>query len=250
VTEIEDWLRGQPLRPVPPARPQPVASAARTTSNAVPPASSPPRARAAAAPEPSLPQPVTARAAVAGSVVPVPEKRVSKPRSPVPLALGAGVILVVSWAGMQALRTHSARDAALQTSSVAAPAAAVTPVPAPPAALPPVPAPSVSTTTPAQVEAAPVPAAVHEEIPDVPRRARQTIHGHVRVSVRVIVDAEGKVLAARADNPGPSRYFERIAIEAAKKWTFPPVDSHARRLESVRFEFTRQGAKAHAVSLK
>jgi TonB family protein len=109
---------------------------------------------------------------------------------------------------------------------------------------------AVPAATPPRVEAAAVPAAVHEEIPDVPRHARQTIQGHVRVSVRVVVDKEGKVLSARADDPGPSRYFERIAMDAARKWTFPPVDDRARRLELVRFEFARQGTKARATALK
>ncbi len=39
----------------------------------------------------------------------------------------------------------------------------------------------------------------------------ETIRGTVRVSVRVIVDAEGKVVAATSEDPGPSRYFERLS---------------------------------------
>jgi len=58
-------------------------------------------------------------------------------------------------------------------------------------------------------------------MPDVPRRASQTIRGRVKVSVRVIVDPDGTVFAALTDHAGPSRYFERLAIDAAKKWTFP-----------------------------
>jgi TonB family protein len=70
------------------------------------------------------------------------------------------------------------------------------------------------------------------------------------VAVRVIVDPEGTVLAALVDQPGPSRYFERLAIEAAKKWTFPPADTQAQRLKLVRFEFSRDGTRGHAVSLQ
>jgi hypothetical protein len=57
------------------------------------------------------------------------------------------------------------------------------------------------------------------------------------------------VSAAVADRAGPSGYFERIAIDAAKKWTFPAVDSAARRLMQVRFDFSHEGTTASAVSL-
>ena len=97
--------------------------------------------------------------------------------------------------------------------------------------------------------------AIHEEIPEVLPRARRSIHGHVRVSVRVIVDKEGAVFAALVDDPGPSRYFEQVALEAAKKWTFPPADAQGpgaqdRRLELLRFDFTREGATGRAEPIK
>jgi TonB family protein len=246
VTEIEDWVRGR----------------------------SPP-ARARAAPGPGLVQPVVETVAAPGLAL--PETRGPKEATPAnrrtlvaPLAIGAVVVLALSWAGMHMLRSPPVGAAATQPASAAAPAAssaaapaassaaapaasnAVAPAPAERlAASPPAPAvPAASLIKPAQAAAAPVPAQVHEEIPDVPRRARQTIHGHVRVSVRVVIDAQGRVLGARADDPGPSRYFERLALDAARKWTFPPADTATRRLKLVRFEFTRQGTKGQAVSLK
>lgn len=91
--------------------------------------------------------------------------------------------------------------------------------------------------------------AVHEVLPDVPRSARQTIRGTIKVSVRVTIDKNGSVLAATADNRGPSRYFERLAVEASKKWTFTPVASEARRTMLVRFDFTRAATTARATSL-
>jgi len=91
---------------------------------------------------------------------------------------------------------------------------------------------------------------IHEEIPDIPPRIRESIRGHVRVAVRLIVDKEGSVFAALVDEPGPSRYFERLAIEAAKKWTFPPMDTTGSRLELVRFDFTRQGATGRVVEIE
>jgi TonB family protein len=101
-----------------------------------------------------------------------------------------------------------------------------------------------------QGQPAALPAAVHEEIPNVPLRARQTIHGHIRVSVRVIVDHDGNVVAALVDQAGPSRYFRRLAMAAAKNWTFPAADTQGRRVMLLRFEFTREGAQGHAVSLQ
>jgi TonB family protein len=94
------------------------------------------------------------------------------------------------------------------------------------------------------------PSPVNEVIPEVPRSARQTIRGTIRVSIRTIVDQEGKVLAAIADEPGPSRYFERLAVEASRKWTFTPTDSQEQRIVLVRFYFTRAGTKARASSLQ
>jgi TonB family protein len=70
------------------------------------------------------------------------------------------------------------------------------------------------------------------------------------VSVRVIVDKKGSVLAATADDPGPSRYFERLAIQASNKWTFAPTDSEEQRIMLVRFNFTRAGTTARANSLQ
>jgi TonB family protein len=93
-------------------------------------------------------------------------------------------------------------------------------------------------------------AGINEVIPDVPDRARRTIRGHVKVSIRVIVDKDGTVFAALSEKRGPSRYFERLAIDAAKKWTFPPTEATAQRLMLVKFDFTRQGTTAQAGPVK
>lgn len=84
----------------------------------------------------------------------------------------------------------------------------------------------------------------------MPPRIMRTIRGHVRVAVRVIVEQEGSVFAALVDQPGPSKYFARLALDAAKKWTFPAVaDAQDQRLELVRFDFSREGTTASAVEL-
>ena len=89
---------------------------------------------------------------------------------------------------------------------------------------------------------------VHEQMPDVPRGARETIHGHIKVAVRVIVDASGNVIDALLENPGPSWYFARLAREAARKWKFAPADNQDSREWLLRFEFARGGVTAHAAA--
>jgi TonB family protein len=86
-------------------------------------------------------------------------------------------------------------------------------------------------------------------IPDVPQSARRTISGHIEVWVRVIVDQDGSVFAATVDRTGSSRYFRRLAVEAAWKWTFPPIDTQSRRLMQLRFDFGRDGTTGRAVTL-
>jgi TonB family protein len=94
------------------------------------------------------------------------------------------------------------------------------------------------------------PTPINEVIPNVPQSALNTIRGTVRVSVRVIVDKEGAVVAATADEGSPSRYFERLAMEAAKKWSFAPAESQEQRVVLLRFNFTRAGTTARASSLQ
>ena len=88
---------------------------------------------------------------------------------------------------------------------------------------------------------------LHEEIPSVPLSARGTIHGRVKVGVRVTVDSSGRVVHDSLDNPGPSRYFNRLASEAARKWRFAAADDRGSREWLLRFEFGRDGTTVHAV---
>lgn len=88
--------------------------------------------------------------------------------------------------------------------------------------------------------------AVNEAIPDAPRSALDTIRGTIRISVRVIIDKQGTVIEAAADERGPSRYFERLALDAARKWTFTPANLAERREMQLRFNFTRAGVTADA----
>ncbi len=181
------------------------------------------------------------------------ERLVVPQRFVVPLGIAAVALLALSWVGLRALRPHRTptppsvqayQDAPAQTRSEAPTVAAHSPATSPVS--------SGVITRSAAAGGGASPSGVHEEIPDVPPRARHTIRGHIRVSVRVMVDQDGTVFAALVDQPGPSRYFRRLAIEAAKKWTFPPADraDTPQRLELVRFVFSRQDTTAHAIALK
>ena len=97
---------------------------------------------------------------------------------------------------------------------------------------------------PEQPDAPPSP--VNEVIPTVPRSALDTIRGTIRVAVRVTIDSQGAVVDTTAEERGPSRYFERLSLEAAKHWIFTPAQLEDRRVMFVRFNFTRAGATATA----
>ncbi len=83
-------------------------------------------------------------------------------------------------------------------------------------------------------------------LPDVSGKARATIHGKVRVSVRVHVDPSGGVSEAEFDSPGPSKFFADLAMEAARKWAFTPPEVNGKSVASewrIRFEFTQKDTK-------
>jgi Protein kinase domain len=90
-----------------------------------------------------------------------------------------------------------------------------------------------------------VPGAVQKKVlPNVPRSARRTIQGHIRVAARVTVDPTGDVSAVNLDDPGPSQYFARLSRESAQGWKFSPSQSSAPRAWVLRFVFSRQGTDA------
>ncbi len=87
---------------------------------------------------------------------------------------------------------------------------------------------------------------LHQVLPAVPRKARETIQGKVRVSVKVRVAPSGSVTAATLDRPGPSRYFAGLALQAARRWKFVPAKVDGNDVASawtLRFEFARNGTR-------
>ncbi len=178
------------------------------------------------------------------------------PRRPLlPFALAAIAVLAVGWLGLHFFRSHSNAPAspAAKTPSAAIQQPDIAPSPNTNTS-----SPNRNTTDSARSASAARPpearrsasttaaAVVHEEIPKVPHSALATIHGHIKVGVRVTVDASGAVVNETLAEPGPSRYFARIASQAARKWKFTPSADNASRKWLVRFEFSRGGTTAHA----
>jgi len=87
---------------------------------------------------------------------------------------------------------------------------------------------------------------LQRDLADVPQKARDTIRGTVRVSVRVAVDPSGGVVGATFDSPGPSKYFANLALQAARRWEFAPAKVDGRYVPSewiLRFKFRRTATK-------
>ncbi len=88
---------------------------------------------------------------------------------------------------------------------------------------------------------------LHQVVPTVSQNARNTITGTVRVRVRMTTDNAGKVANTSFESAGPSRYFARLAMEAARQWEFSPG---APGNSVVEFQFRRDGVRAVAVNSK
>lgn len=158
------------------------------------------------------------------------------PPAPAPLRLSRGALLLILvpvagvlliWSAVTLFRSESTPAPAVPRPAVESVVTVVTPV-----------EPEVR-----KLPAGP-PSPINQVIPDVPQGARNTIRGTIVVSVRVAIDEAGAVVAATVIVPGPSRYFQRLATEAARKWTFTPSNSQEQRTMLVSFYFKRSGTTA------
>jgi hypothetical protein len=103
------------------------------------------------------------------------------------------------------------------------------------------PAPTPASDAPARGEV------LDQALPEVPDKALNTIHGVVRVIVRVHVDAAGNVSQAELEAPGPSRYFADLALKAAGKWVFGSPELEGKSVASewlIRFDYSQSGVVA------
>jgi serine/threonine protein kinase len=90
--------------------------------------------------------------------------------------------------------------------------------------------------------------AVGRVVPEVSRSARNTIHGKIKVSVKVTADESGNVMSARFVSHGPSMYFAKLAMQSAQRWTFKPPQVAGQGVPSewiLKYEFTRTATTVH-----
>ena len=154
------------------------------------------------------------------------------------IAAAALAVLAVIWIGWRLFHSHpnNLPQPASSNSQPSSPQAALR---AAPAQNLPASAPAPASTPAPALESA---AVVHQVIPDVPRHARESIRGRIKITVRVTVDRSGNVVGERLVNSGSSKYFARLATNAAAKWKFVPADKQGSRECLLQFEFTRGGA--------
>jgi TonB family protein len=212
----------------------------------------------------------------AQAIAPKPIARLPKPTSKqykyaAAAAVGAVLGFAVILAGAKLLHRNP------ETSQ--SPAAAIEQPVAPPAAVKPAPAPQKNSSKPHAPDVAdggrnsrtpaPAPALIHPEtmnqeptdtaakfavgspghgevihktMPEILQSATRSIRGTVKVTVRVNVDRSGNVEDAQVESRGPSKYFARAALDAARDWKFKPPQVGGRGVLStwtLRFEFTR-----------
>jgi len=164
-------------------------------------------------------------------------------RYAVPASASAGLALAAILVGSGVLHRPAPSTVAEQPTSPSE--ATRKPELAPPAEVRSGSAPTVQgTTTSGQV--------ISQVLPNVPRQARNTIRGTVKISVRAGVDGSGNVVSARLDSPGPSRYFAALTLEAARRWEFRPPKLQGQDVPSewlLRFELTRTATNVRPVQV-
>jgi TonB family protein len=82
-------------------------------------------------------------------------------------------------------------------------------------------------------------------MPEISSRARSTIHGTVRVILKVRVSASGAVETA-VPASSPSRFFSDAAVQAAMHWDFTPAKVSGQPVRSewlLQFDFSPTNTK-------
>jgi eukaryotic-like serine/threonine-protein kinase len=177
---------------------------------------------------PAIPRPPASEPASEQSLT--SSRWVHSARQLAPAAAVGVVVLLIFLVVMRPFRSHNSPPS---SPAIAAPGSP-SQQPVPQMAAPPRPA------------ALPSSAVVHQEIPVVPRGIRDSVRGTIKVAVLITVDRSGSVVAQTLENRGPSKYFARLAANAAKKWRFAPTDAASSRQWLLQFEFTRAGVVAES----
>lgn len=188
-------------------------------------------------PAPLLPKP----ASTIGDL-PRPASETAKTVSskfPFPAIIAAGLVLIVVIAILVS-HSHQAEPSKPAASRQPAPVSA-----APPAQSPVTATPTAKGTV--------VKGEVAERVmPEVLPSANASIQGKISVNVRVTVDPSGEVSNATLDRPGPSRYFAKVALQAAQHWRFKPAQVDGQPTSSVwilQFQFKRSATEVTPVTV-
>lgn len=91
---------------------------------------------------------------------------------------------------------------------------------------------------------------VRQVAPQIAASAQRTIRGRIRLRVRDHVDSSGNVTRADLVSAGPSQYFARLVMDAAREWKFVPSSQQGERRYMLHFDLTRKGNSAHAEPTK
>lgn len=189
-------------------------------------------------------------------VPPAPRKRRYTPVGVIVLL----ALLVIVVAGVMIMRTDTGTPvAAKPAETVKAPepqapapkvepqqTAVATKPPEPERKSEPAPEPKEPASVPETVGAAPVSGILEQPAPEITEKAKGTIHGKVKFSVRVDVGPAGTVTDAKVESSGASKYFSERALAAVRQWKFEPVSVNGSQVGQrwrVRFEFLKGGIK-------
>jgi TonB family protein len=173
-------------------------------------------------------QPVSTRPKMPVSAIPGDKKKSTAWRYVLALT-AAGVVALILMAGSKTRSSSPPAAPGDLQPQQAGPASSPLPEPSP-APREPKPSPATRAKTPSaggtseklSPSAAGKGAVLQQVLPRVSPSARDTIEGKIKVRVRVEVDPSGNVTEATLESPGPSKYFARLALEAARGWKFTP----------------------------
>ena len=176
--------------------------------------------------------------------VSTPEKiEVRVEKEPAKRGMLVPVVIVVLLLAVLGLRGFLARKPAIPPADQSTPTSGTAAQPSPP---------------PFAEESKPGKGIVHGKVaqqvlPEVSQSARDTITGKIKMTVRVSVDAAGKVTEAKLASHAESKYFSRQALDAAQKWSFTPAQVNGKAVASewnLHFQFARAGTQVSASEVR
>jgi TonB family protein len=160
------------------------------------------------------------------------------------LAIGAAIVVVITGLTMLLRRQPSSSATATTVAAPSAKTEPAAPAPKPQAGR----AAAGNYARASQLDQGVVKQAdvVHQALPKISPSAQRTISGKIKLRIRVHVDSRGNVTKSDMVSAGPSKYFARLAMEAARDWKFQPAPSSGERRWMLHFDLTRKGTVASA----